>query len=318
VPSGNAISHAAAGADTYGFTTTYDLPTPRTIVSSPQVRRHVIAEIALSRILFTHILIPKLKAAAYLKAKLTNTSSTHLLPGLAGLTLDGSFMGSLPFPRCAPDEEITLELGVDQGVKVEYERPTVKHGTQGIILGKEEVRTYKRSMKITNTKGAQVTLVALDQVPIPENDKLKVNIVTPKGLKNVDDVANNVGVDGKSKSAKARVKDIEEALASKEKLEAIPEMLSSKGNIRNSFSSFSRRDSVKKSSADVLSPRPEPNTLDLSASTCSSQTWGTANATLRKNGEVRWDVDLAKGGSVDLSLVWECRMPVGEGVYGLS
>jgi hypothetical protein len=140
----NPISHSLAGSDTYGFTTTYELPTPRTIHSTPLVRRHVIAEIPLPTLLFTHILIPKLKAAAFLKAKVTNTSTIPLLQGQAGLTLDGSFMGNLTFPRCSPSETIVLELGVDQSVKVEYEKPTVKHGTYGmLIMGKEEVGIYK-------------------------------------------------------------------------------------------------------------------------------------------------------------------------------
>jgi hypothetical protein len=88
-PANNAMVHAAAISDTYGFTTTYDLPTTRTIPSSPLVRRHVIAEIPLPKLNFTYILIPKLKAAAFLKARLTNTSTVPLLPGQAGLTLDG-------------------------------------------------------------------------------------------------------------------------------------------------------------------------------------------------------------------------------------
>jgi hypothetical protein len=316
VVAGNTIPHAAADTDTYGFTTTYELPTPRTITSSPQVRRHVIAEIGLSKLRFTHILIPKLKPAAYLKAKLTNTSSTHLLPGLAGLTLDGSFMGSLVFPRCAPDEEVTLELGVDQGVKVEYERPTVKHSTQGIIIGKEEVGVYKRSMKITNTKGASVDLVVLDQVPVPENDKLKVNIMVPKGLRNVDDIVKCVGVDGNPGTSKAKVKVTEEDPVSKERLEVIPETSSGRGSVRSSITAFSRRESMKKPS--VADP-PEPKALvSLSSPQLTSSGWGTANATLGRNGEVRWDLDLENGASVDLNLEWECRMPIGEGMYGLS
>lgn len=301
------ISHAAAESDTYGFTTTYELPTSRTIVSSHLVRRHVIAEMELPKIVFTHILIPKLKAAAYLKAKLTNTSSIPLLPGVAGLTLDGSFMGNLSFPRSSPSETVTLEIGIDQSVKVEYERPTVVHGTQGIIIGKEEVGIYKRATIITNSKGAAVSLVLLDQVPVPQNDKLKVNIALPRGLRNVDDVVKNVGVDGKTVVGKG--KRTEETTAWKQKLEDIPETSSLKGSVRRTLSFSGKRDSVQKLSADGP-------TATVTAS--SASTWGTARATLRKNGEVRWDVDLAKGGCVALGLEWECRMPGGTGIYGLS
>jgi hypothetical protein len=53
-------------------------------------------------------------------------------------------------------------------------------------------------------------------------------------------------------------------------------------------------------------------------STPSTTSWGKVKALLRKNGEVRWDVDLVKGGCVALGLEWEYRMPNGEGIHGLS
>jgi hypothetical protein len=311
-----AIGHSLAGSDTYGFTTTYELPTPRTIPSSALVRRHVIAEIPLPSLVFTHILIPKLKAAAFLKAKVTNTSSIPLLPGAAGLTLDGSFMGNLSFPRCSPSETVTLELGVDQGVKVEYERPTVKHGTQGmLIMGKEEVGAYKRRMRLTNTKLTTISLVVLDQIPQPEDERLKVTILAPKGLKDVDDVAKHgVGVDGKS-TASEKKKAVVPSTPSK--LDDIPETASFKGSVGRSFS-FSKGSGSSSSkyepapSAPVLTVTPSPAQPSIGSG------WGTAKATLKKNGEVRWDVDLYKGGVVALALEWECRMPSGDGVHALS
>jgi Domain of unknown function (DUF4139) len=197
-PSGNPITHPTAGLDTYGFTTTYELPTPRTIPSSPLVRRHVIAEIQLPSLVFTYILIPKLKPAAFLKARLVNTSDVPLLPGLAGLTLDGSFLGNLSFPRASPEETVVLELGVDQGLKVEYDRPMMKHSTQGMIGFGKEVGSYKRMMRLTNTKSTSVSVVVLDQIPVPEDERLKIAISVPPGLANENDtVKNGVGVDGK-------------------------------------------------------------------------------------------------------------------------
>jgi hypothetical protein len=268
--------------------------------------------------MFTHIIIPKLKAAAFLKAKVTNTSNVPLLPGQAGMTLDGSYMGNLTFPRCSPSETVVLELGVDQAVKVEYERPTVKHGTQGMILmGKEEVGAFKRTMRITNSKSSTVSLVVLDQVPVPEDERLKVNITAPRGLKDVDDVTKaGVGVDGKANS-KGTKKQIAAAVALPSKLDDIPET----GSIKNKSFNFHRRDSTvgsssksSESSTPMPTPIPVPATFDAK----SGSGWGTAKASLKKNGEIRWDVDLNKGGCVALALEWECRMPGGEGVQALS
>jgi hypothetical protein len=276
-------------------------------------------------LIFTHILIPKLKSAAFLKAKLTNTSNIPLLPGQAGLTLDGSFLGNLSFPRASPEETVVLELGVDQGLKVEYEQPTMKHGTQGMIgFGKEEIGTYKRMMRLTNTKGASVSLVVLDQIPVPQDERLKVTILTPKGLKNENDtVKHGVGIDGKAASSGKKQNVVEQssgvtAAVTSSKLEDIPENTSVSGSVRGS-TLFSKRvpsfSSPGKSMADVASAPAPGETATLTPGTTS---WGKAKASLRKNGEVRWDVDLMKGGCVALGLEWECRMPNGEGIHGLS
>ena len=285
------------------FTTTYELPTARTIPSSPLVRRHVIAEIPLPSLLFTHIVIPKLKAAAFLKAKLTNTSNVPLLPGQAGLTLDGSFMGNLSFPHCSPSEMIVLELGVDQGVKVEYERPTVKHGTQGMILmGKEEVGSFNRTMRITNSKLSTVSLVVLDQVPVPEVERLKVNIIVPRGLKDVDDVIKSgVGVDANEDSHQGN-EDADVYCCSRTAQQAGQYLR----DCKNKTFSLRRLEDVI-GSPSISGPKsPEAHPLAPAHSEAKSGSgWGTAKAVLKKNGKVRRDVNLYKGECIGPALEYE-------------
>jgi hypothetical protein len=57
----------------YRLTTTYDLPGHRTLTPSSVSRRHVIAELDLSTITLSHALVPKLRPAAFLKARIKNT-----------------------------------------------------------------------------------------------------------------------------------------------------------------------------------------------------------------------------------------------------
>jgi len=191
-------------------------------------------------------------------------------------------------------------------------RLSVKHGMQGMILtGKEEIGTFKRTMRITNSKSATVSLVVLDQVPVPEDERLKLNIILPRGLKDIDDVVKNgVGVDGKAHS-KGTKKQIVAPVASPSKLDDISET----GSIKNKSFNFGRRDSTLAStskSSESSAPIATPS------DTKSESGWGSAKAALKKNGEIRWDVDLYKGGCVALGLEWECRMPSGEGVHALS
>lgn len=178
---------AASASESYGLTTTYDLPGLRTIPPSKLLRRHVISEINLPQVELSHICVPKLRAAAFLKARIRNPSKTPLLRGPVGLTLDGSFLGNTVVPRCAPDEHFELGLGVDEEVLIEYRKPVRKIAMQGVIV-KEQVVTYERCVRIHNARGNLVKLVVFDQVPVSEDDKLRIAISRPRGLKVVGDI----------------------------------------------------------------------------------------------------------------------------------
>jgi hypothetical protein len=151
--------------------------------------------------------------------------------------------------------------------------------------------------------------VVLDQIPQPEDERLKVVILAPRGLKDVNDVVKSgVGVDGKP-SANGKKRAIVSGTPSK--LEDIPETASLKGTVGRTLS-FNKASGSSSSKHESATPPPPPSTPTTGSG------WGTAKATLKKNGEIRWDVDLCKGGVVALGLEWECRVPSGEGVHALS
>lgn len=178
---------ASSTSSSYGLTTTYDLSGTRTVSSSPLFRRHVIAEYTLPDIEFSHIAVPKLRAAAFLKAKIRNPASTPLLRGPVGLTLDGSFLGNGVVPRCAPGDTFELGLGVDEEVLVGYRKPVKRMASQGMLV-KEQVATYERGVRVYNARGNAVKLVLFDQIPVSEDERLKIVILKPKGLRNIGDV----------------------------------------------------------------------------------------------------------------------------------
>ena len=178
-----------------GLTATYEIPGLRTISPSHTMRRHRIASIHLKDTHLSYLLVPKLRAAAFLKARLRNTSSINLLRGPAGLTLDGSFLGNTTLPRCSANETFSLSLGVDPSVSVVYARPTVRRSQSGII-NKEGSGVYTRTCIITNTKSNRaVEGLLLDQIPVSEDERLKVEILQPRGLRNEGDaVRSGIGI----------------------------------------------------------------------------------------------------------------------------
>ena len=106
-----------------------------------------------------------------------------LLNGPAGLTLDGSFLGNTNLPRCSAGDHFHLSLGVDPSVNVAYSKPVVKRSQTG-VFAKEGSGIYTRTCTVTNTKSNRaIEGTVLDQVPVSEEERLRVEVLQPAGLK---------------------------------------------------------------------------------------------------------------------------------------
>ncbi|KAL7795127.1 hypothetical protein V8C37DRAFT_44681 [Trichoderma ceciliae] len=167
-----------------GLTTTYDLPGSKTLIPKHNGSKQRVARIPFSNVVFSHTVVAKYKPVAYLKAKLHNSSKIALLKGHAGLTLDGTFMGKTSLPRCSSGESFSLSLGVDPAIKVTYPKPEVRRTSSG-LFNKEDSAVYVRTVTLHNTRavgGRAVNLLVLDQVPVSEDERLRVELSQPRGL----------------------------------------------------------------------------------------------------------------------------------------
>lgn len=177
-----------------GLTTTYDLPGTRSLAPSTSPSKQRIARISFKKVQFSHTIVAKLRPAAFLQARLRNDSSVALLKGPVGLTLDGTFMGRSQLPLCTAGDTFTLSLGVDPTIRVTYSHPEVRRSTTG-MFAKENSTTYKRAITIANTRttGEPAILTLRDQIPMSEDEKLRVDVLQPRGLdaKGVD-IANDL------------------------------------------------------------------------------------------------------------------------------
>jgi Skp family chaperone for outer membrane proteins len=179
----NSLTFEAGAWGESGMSTTYDVPGTKTLAPSNSAIKHKIAKIDFRNVIFSHIVIGKLRQVAFLKARLRNTSKITLLKGPLGLTLDGSFLGQTQFPRCSAGESFSLPLGVDPSINVSYPKPTVRRSQSG-IFSKEDSNLFARSVVITNTKhNAACELTVLDQIPVSEDERLRIEMTSPNGLK---------------------------------------------------------------------------------------------------------------------------------------
>ncbi|KAG6211769.1 hypothetical protein E4U35_001873 [Claviceps purpurea] len=247
-----------------GLTSTYHLPSPKTLPPKTTPTKHRVAHIRFTNITYTHTVIPKHNPVAYLKAKFKNTSKTTLFKGRTALRLDGSFMGRTILPRCSAGETFVLSLGIDPAIQVTYPRPVIQRArTSAGLFSKENSAVFTRCITLHNTRaagagaGATVTttaatttaatmkatsVIVLDQVPLSQDEKLRVDILTPLGL--------SVG------------------------------------------------------GAEVRT-----GTAGLEAG--ENTDWGSARASLRRDGEVLWDVSLNAGKAVRLTLEYGVAFPNG-------
>ncbi|KAM7188888.1 protein of unknown function (DUF4139) domain containing protein [Naviculisporaceae sp. PSN 640] len=188
-----------------GLTATYDLPSLKTLKPSSTASKQRVARISFTNVLFSHTVIAKYKPVAYLKAKLRNTSPLTLLKGTTGLTLDGTFMGRSTLPRCSAGDTFTLSLGIDPAIKVAYPKPEIKRSTTGVFT-KGDNSLYTRTITLVNTRAAGgakfVNITVLDQVPVSEDEKLRIDVSYPRGL-SVNGQGVTTGIAGKEGSATA-------------------------------------------------------------------------------------------------------------------
>ncbi|KAL6910267.1 hypothetical protein GGI43DRAFT_389759 [Trichoderma evansii] len=178
------ITFDASLMEETGLTTTYDLPGLKTLAPKYNGSKQRVARIPFSNVVFSHTVVAKYKAVAYLKAKLKNSSKVALLKGDASLTLDGTFMGKTSLPRCSSGESFNLSLGIDPAIRVTYSKPEV-HRTSSGLFSKEDSAVYIRTITLHNTRavgGRAVDLLVQDQVPVSEDERLRVELLYPRGL----------------------------------------------------------------------------------------------------------------------------------------
>ncbi len=122
---------------------------------------------------YDYISVPKLKEAAFLRARLRNTLPYPLLTGSADLFVIQDFIGSTKVPFIAKDEETKVFFGEDRQIRIKHER-TKKETSPPGFLGKNE--RIKLAYKITahNLRQNEVNIEILDQLPISQNTKIEI------------------------------------------------------------------------------------------------------------------------------------------------
>ena len=124
---------------------------------------------------FNYIAMPRLVSFAYLQAKVKNSSEgATLLPGKANMYRDDIFVGNTQIENIAPGQEFKVNLGIDEGLKIE--RELVERQVEKKLIGNNRRITYAYRLLITNLLNQPATLKLTEQLPVSRNEQIKVRL----------------------------------------------------------------------------------------------------------------------------------------------
>ena len=171
------IAHSASTVESGATSVVFDIDGSNTIKSDnePHLVTITIQEFAAG---FRYSTIPKHSQYAYLKAKVKNESDYPFLPGDTNIFLDNNFVANSYLKTVAPTEEFWTFLGVDESIKIEYKFVKKFDETGGLFVEKNK-KIFEYLIKITNNKKTQEEIVVWDQLPISQNEKIKVKLIDP-------------------------------------------------------------------------------------------------------------------------------------------
>ena len=141
---------------------------------------------------FRYSAVPKLSQYAYLKIKVKNETDFPFLAGETNVFLDNNFVSHSSIGAVAPTEEFWTFLGIDESIKITYKFLKKYEKKEGSFFSKKvRVWLYEYLISVQNYKRTTEEIVIWDQLPISDNEQLKVHLLEPVFKENNDKLKKN-------------------------------------------------------------------------------------------------------------------------------
>ncbi|WP_414570563.1 mucoidy inhibitor MuiA family protein [Nostoc sp. CCY 9925] len=125
---------------------------------------------------FDYVAMPRLVSFAYLQANVKNSpNGATLLPGKANIFRNNVFIGATGLENIAPGQEFKLNLGIDEGLKIE--RDLVERLVDKRLISNQRRITYSYRLIITNLLDKEANLKVTEQLPVSRNEQIKVRLI---------------------------------------------------------------------------------------------------------------------------------------------
>jgi uncharacterized protein (TIGR02231 family) len=125
---------------------------------------------------YEHFVVPKLDKDAFLIAHLTGWEDMNLLPAVANIYYDGTYVGQTRINPSVMSDTLDLSLGRDNGIFVTRKKTDDDEKVKA--LSSEKTKTVSYEIAIKNYKPGTIKLTIEDQLPITTNEDIKVELVS--------------------------------------------------------------------------------------------------------------------------------------------
>ncbi len=124
---------------------------------------------------YRHFLIPKLESESFIQARITGWEDLNLIPGMASLFYDGTFIGRAHVDPRVFGDTLNLPMGRDRMVYAERKR--LGSDEKNKVLSGERSRTEKWTIEVRNNYPKAIDIVVQDQIPVAGDPTIKIALI---------------------------------------------------------------------------------------------------------------------------------------------
>ncbi|GBD42597.1 hypothetical protein HRbin40_00051 [bacterium HR40] len=183
---------ASAIPETMPFAVRYRLPQPLDLPADGRERTVTLAIDQLPAELAVRS-VPALDSGAYVTARLTYRGEVPLFPGELALYRDGLPAGRAHLPGLVPGSELRLGFGRDPAVAVERRLDTSLRSEEGVFGAYRRVERHYVT-RIRNGHDRSMVIEVLDRLPVPQDERITVDLTAETTPPSARDVAGRRGV----------------------------------------------------------------------------------------------------------------------------
>lgn len=135
---------------------------------------------------FEHFIVPKMDNDAFLVAHMTGWEELNLLPAVANIYYDGTYVGQTRINPSVMSDTLDLALGRDRGIYVTRKKTDDEEKVKALSSEKTKTVTYEIAIK--NYKSSEITLTIEDQIPVSNIEDIKVTMGENSGAEYNEDL----------------------------------------------------------------------------------------------------------------------------------